>query len=608
MSATAASTAPPGHAPPARRRSWAAPLFVWGVWGGLLVAALALVAAYGRNVPFQDEWEVVPQVAGEQPVTPAWLWAQHNDHRIPLPKLLLMGLYRLTDYDLRAGMVLNTLLLGALAAALVWAAGRVRGRASYADAFFPLMLLHWGHFENLLFSWQIAFILSTVLAGAFLLLVVRQAGALRLRPALLAGACLVALPLCGANGVALVPALALWLGYAGLGAWRSGAPGGRRAGAAALGLAAAGLALAGLYFRGLKTNQWHAPSAGAWASLRTALEVLSQGFLGATARALWPGSGAVALALLAVGAATVARAWQRRPVERVRILGLLAVFAGLVSLSLGLGWGRSGVIAGIGFSPRYLTLAVPAACALYFALGLYAPPLFGRLAQLALFLAAAVLLVPNTQIGRQRALVRRAWKEPFEHDLRAGAPPGVLGQNYGTFLYWSEERMAEGLRMLGRAGVGCFRDMRPDPAVREVSLPAVPASVSGGSWDNGTGRASAGGARLLFTLPEPRFVCAVRVSYSLAGGTAFPRAFEAEWRLSSRDDFSEQERRWRFAFHWEPTQRPPRETTRVVWVNDAIDQFRVSPDDGAGAFTISEIVLLVPAEGGRPGRDLSGVR
>src|SRR5207302_1253006 len=163
----------------------------------------------GRNVPFQDEWEVVPQVAGDQPVTLAWLWARHTDHRIPLPKLLLMGLYRLSGYDLRAGMVVNVLALGALTAALVRTAKRVRGRLSPADAFFPLVLLNWGHVENLLWSWQIAFILSTVLAGSFLILVTRRGGPPSLGVTAGAGVCLLLLPLCGSNGVALVPALAL---------------------------------------------------------------------------------------------------------------------------------------------------------------------------------------------------------------------------------------------------------------------------------------------------------------------------------------------------------------------------------------------------------------
>ena len=54
-----------------------------------------------------DEWELVPALAREQPISPAWLWAQHNEHRIPLPKLVLLGLFAVSDNDIRSGMFFN---------------------------------------------------------------------------------------------------------------------------------------------------------------------------------------------------------------------------------------------------------------------------------------------------------------------------------------------------------------------------------------------------------------------------------------------------------------------------------------------------------------------
>ena len=32
----------------------------------------------------------IPQLIGVQPITATWLWEQHNEHRIPLPKLILV--------------------------------------------------------------------------------------------------------------------------------------------------------------------------------------------------------------------------------------------------------------------------------------------------------------------------------------------------------------------------------------------------------------------------------------------------------------------------------------------------------------------------------------
>ena len=44
-------------------------LFVWAVWARMLVAALVFVRTYGSNVPSWDEWDMVPTLTGEQPVT-----------------------------------------------------------------------------------------------------------------------------------------------------------------------------------------------------------------------------------------------------------------------------------------------------------------------------------------------------------------------------------------------------------------------------------------------------------------------------------------------------------------------------------------------------------
>ena len=61
-------------------------------WSGmLLVVALIYVARFGPDVPLWDDYEVIPQLAGVQPVTPQWLWSQHSEHRIPLARLISAG-------------------------------------------------------------------------------------------------------------------------------------------------------------------------------------------------------------------------------------------------------------------------------------------------------------------------------------------------------------------------------------------------------------------------------------------------------------------------------------------------------------------------------------
>jgi hypothetical protein len=199
-----ASAALPGHVPGAR-------IFVWAIWGFLASAAFSFVARNGSSVPYWDEWSLVPAVTGQQPLTLEFLWAQHNEHRIPLPKLVLMGLTRLCRADFRAGLLANVAAQSAMAAALILAATRSRGCTIYADAFFPLALLHLGHHANFESSFQVAFILSEVLACTFLLLIASTRRLSTVAGVVAAGMCLVALPYVGAHGAGLVPALMLWM-------------------------------------------------------------------------------------------------------------------------------------------------------------------------------------------------------------------------------------------------------------------------------------------------------------------------------------------------------------------------------------------------------------
>ena len=140
----------------------------------LLLVALIYVAKFGPDVPLWDDYAVIPQLTGVQPVTPQWLWSQHSEHRIPLARLILLGTFHLTGADPRGVMFLIVGLLALVAGFLILAARKALGGSRYADAFLPIVLLNLGHHENFLWAIQVTYVLPVVLLGIVLALIVRS--------------------------------------------------------------------------------------------------------------------------------------------------------------------------------------------------------------------------------------------------------------------------------------------------------------------------------------------------------------------------------------------------------------------------------------------------
>src|SRR5215470_4675128 len=100
---------------------------VWSVWAVMSVALLIYVIRYGYNVPYYDDWNLVPLLDGSLKVDAKWLWDQHNAHRIPFPKLILVSLLSVTGWDFRSGMFLNALALIFVTAVLLRTSVTIRG-------------------------------------------------------------------------------------------------------------------------------------------------------------------------------------------------------------------------------------------------------------------------------------------------------------------------------------------------------------------------------------------------------------------------------------------------------------------------------------------------
>jgi len=438
------------------------PLAVWGTWAAMVVALIGLVAGLGCNVPFSDDWDVLPWVSGQRSVEWSWLWQSYHDHRIPLPKMIWVAFGRLTGYDLRATMFFDGILLAGICAGLIGASARLRGRIAWTDAFFPLALLHWGQHQALLWSFGAQFVSSTILTLTILLILVSVRGLPTQRQGLMLGGCLVVLPLCGANGMLVVPPLAVWLIAAGVARWRSG----RRDAVLWIGLAGAALVVVALAILGEKEGGTQTPHPNVTAMMQTAFQFFVMA-VGPGGEMALPISALLLLLLVGFCVLSIVTALRRRPEERWRGWGLLCYLAALLGLGLAVGWGRAeigGVTAR--YSTRFVTLAVPLLCWCYFAANV-APVRSAPLRAVPWVLCVLMLaLLPlNIREGLLYGRGQLSILSSVEADIRQGKSPEEVAQRWQPSLYDAgpadpmpyRRSMQESLEWLRRTGQGPYK-------------------------------------------------------------------------------------------------------------------------------------------------------
>jgi len=152
------------------------------------VAALVTLASFGFlvaavyhfrvDVPFWDEWELVPLLQKSYAGTLAFrdLVAQHNEHRPLFGRLISIGLIRASHWDTSCGVVANFLVALATYSILLLQLCRTRllgARMSVAWVLPGLSLLSFSlsQWENWLWDWQVLFflhVLAVVLGVALL--------------------------------------------------------------------------------------------------------------------------------------------------------------------------------------------------------------------------------------------------------------------------------------------------------------------------------------------------------------------------------------------------------------------------------------------------------
>lgn len=587
--------------------------FVWTIWALLAGAALFLVWSHGRMVPLWDDYLVIPQMTGAEPVTPEWLWTVHYNHRIPLPKLFFVALGRITNCNLPVGMYFNVIALTVLAAIFILDARSLRGWTSFADAFIPLLLLNFGNHRNFLWFWQTSIIIPIFLTGILLLLVVRNKSSLSVWSALLAGVCLLLLPLCGSLGLVFVPSMGLWLAYAGFREFKTQDPSRKRIGLMMLGLVFAAFLLVGLYFLG-----YHEPSAASrrtwqgWRTLkpifRTGLQFLST-VLGRLPEHYFFLTGSAAAGIFLLGGLALPVTWLARPADRLRTLGMFLFLGSVFVLVMGIGWGRSGPGWDLneGLNSRYVTFAALGLLCIYFVWAVFPWPSVGQYFQMGLFTLLCCLIPFNINNSWEDEKYVSEMAASFEQEMQDGVPPTVLTDRFSQTLYYldsfqfSRERMVKALNCLRDAGVGKFRDLRQDPEFREMPLPLNPVKVAGMTLAPFSFEGDGGADSFMdFVLEKPKFIYALRLKIYYRDKEADPVDCRVAWSSKGQAELASDGRvsLMQVTGLFDQRERPPasREMTVTFWVNDKVSRFRLYPTNKQLDFKISAISLLVPNE------------
>lgn len=577
-------------------------VFIWTVWAVLFAIALRFVWACAPTAPCGDDYNaVIPLVSGQVPLTPGALWVQVNEHRLPLPRLLLVGLARVSRGQFWLENLVNVLLLGSVAALAIRAVRRLRGRSDCADAFLPLVLLHLGHAECLTFRMTLNHVLPAVLS-ILVLLVIASGQPLARHRLVLIGGLLLPLPLCGANGLPVVLAGALWLVLnivqhrVGWAKEDGGNPAALPGGAKVLSLLLAGLALGLLcfYFVGYQRPPHH-PLPSGWRHLcDSAGLVLTRALipdphlLPAFILLVMPG-------ILMTSIACAGHCWLSRPAERSPSMGLLLFLGAMTVVALGIGLGRAALSApALGVS-RYGTVMVPLLVAVYMTWVKYSPRILRAMACSALFALVCMTITTQYHAGRALGNINRQWSDEFLSQLQNGNDPVGVAERFAGKLYphMTSLRTVNGLQQLQELGWKPYAALKismphatADNAARSVLAELKLDAVNNMTWQDNKGAASGADPFVVLRLPEPQLVKSVIVEATLLRDPPAPATLELFWKLHGRNDFNAVERTARM-----PVQASANKQSFSFRVDDTIDRLRLDPDEPPCTFILHDVKI-----------------
>ena len=321
---------------------------------------------------------------------------------------------------------------------------------------------------NLIWGFQLCYVLATALGCLLLLLVSPKGPQLSVARAGLASVCTIAAWLCGGPGIFYLLAVAPWLAYAGVRRWRDHRP----AAVAILLLAALCLLPLALWVPTLLQLKGAAATGGhGWhVALRGTLQLLSMS-LGKFGGETYPYSALAVIVLVVLAAAVLCRAWRREPHERLRVAGLGLFLCGTLATALGIGVAR-GFIGCL--QNRYILLGSPLILCLYLIGDYYGPAIRRRGLRWACAAALIGLAILYDAKGLKLTPELECNVLRLEDSVREGLPvQAIAARYYDDMQDPSAEALARDLESMRRAGVGPYRRTQPIASRRDVVVTSM---------------------------------------------------------------------------------------------------------------------------------------
>jgi hypothetical protein len=492
------------------------------VWLLFALAAVAVVFCCGSEIPYWDDWVLVPVLSGQQPLGVAWLMAPQNEHRLPFSRLLMWIAWRIAGDGNRIILMANVLLLVWAARLLMLTTARLRQGPGWADLLIPVLFLHWGHMENLLWSSQLCAFSAVWLFFAAAAMLGRDVRAWRWPHLALACGSVVLLPLQMAVGVAMTPGCAAALMVAAGELIRSPDARLRRRGAIAALAALVACLVAAALVTAYTPVARHSPVVHDFAPTLRAVLGCAGTSLGVWGRVpLLAGAAVLGLSAFSIGAGVAV--WRRRPPDRPLVLRLYLLLLAAWTVAAAIGWGRVRFGA---TTERYSLLSVPIlGCALMLC-ALYRFPPKGRAWRAAILLAAAAVWAANTLYGGYYAKQRLCGSWAMRRDIADGLPlVEIVGRNWFRWAP-SESMFGAGLATLQEQKIIPFRDIAPDPPYELRTIADFANAATG--RPRGVELSLAGRTRYDVPLGKPTHVLAIRTRWIVPEGAKWID-YAVEW-------------------------------------------------------------------------------